>query len=471
VLTGLLVLAALPAGAFAVWQARLVINRPPIGVLWLVALAPFDGVLLLFDLPSLVAGWKEGIVLGVAILSFMQRRRHERPRFPRWLVPALALLGLAVLSALLNPSAGSLLGIKVGFFYLLIPLSLWWVPFDATERDRIVSILMGVGVVVAFLGIVQQFVGDEVLVSLGYEYNETVRFAGGLLRSFSTFNQPFPFAFFVMIVLLVGIPVALDERRRLRNVVFMAFVPILLVGMASAIVRAAFLGLAFGGIWLAANRYRFVGHVLFPVVISLALLPAGVAAATFSSASLLQRTTGWADAVLDEGVEPFGKGVGTVGAVAERVQSSQSEGGVSFPSQPEPSAVFPSPPEESRRFQPDNYYVKTVVELGPIGLWLLLCTMGLAVITARSASMRARDDRDASLAAGITAATIAAIAAAFVSAYWEIFPSDLLFWLLLGVLPSITSTSMPSPSSRPEAESRPMLGNSSPPSPAVLTST
>jgi hypothetical protein len=470
VLTGLLILVAFAGATLAVWQARLVINRPPLGVLWLVALAPFDGVLILFDLPSLVGGWKEGIVLGVAILSFLQRKRHERPQFPRWLVPAFLLLGLALLSAILIPSAGSLLGLKVGFYYLLVPLSLWWVPLNSSERDRLVSILMGVGVVVAFLGIVQQIVGDEALVRLGYEYNETVRFAGGLLRSFSTFNQPFPFAFFVMTVLLVGIPVALDDRRRLRNVLFMACVPILLVGMASAVVRGAILGLGVGGIWLAVNRYRFVGHMLIPVVITLALLPAGVAATAFSGASLLQRTTGWANAVLDEGVEPFGKGVGTVGAVAEQVQSRRSEGGVSFPSPPEPSAAFPSPPEESKRFQPDNYYVKTLVELGPIGLWLLLCTIGLGVISARSASMQALDNRDASLAAGITAATIAAIAAAFVSAYWEIFPSDLLFWLLLGVLPSITSTSMLSPSSRPEAESRPILGNSSPPSQVVPTS-
>ncbi len=449
-LTGALMLLALAGAGIAIWQARLLINRPPLGILWLVVLAPFDGVLVLFDLPGFIAGWKEGLVLGVFLLSFLQRDRYERPPLPRWLVPAMTLLGFSVLSSLSDPSFGSLLGLKVGFYYLLVPWALWWVPFNAVERDRLVSVLMGVGAVVALLGIAQQIVGAPALVSLGYEYNETVRFASGILRSFSTFNQPFAFAFFVMTVLLVGIPVALDERRRRRNVIFMAFVPILLIGMASAVVRAAFLGLGFGGLWLAAHRYRFVGHVLVPVAIALMLLPAGVAAATFSSTSLLQRTTGWTEALLEEGVEPFGRGVGSVGAVAERLESDLSAA----------DTVFPSP-TDGERYQPDNYYVKTLIELGPIGLWLLVSTMGLAVIAARSKSIWAVDRRDASLAAGITAATIAAIATALVSAYWEIFPSDLLFWLLLGVLPSITSTSTLLPSSHPEAESRPMLGNSS----------
>ncbi|MFW2380183.1 MAG: O-antigen ligase domain-containing protein [Acidimicrobiales bacterium] len=458
-LTSVLVLLGLAGMAFAVWQARLVINRPPVGVLWLVALAPFDGVLILFDLPGFVAGWKEALVLGVFALSFLQRHRYERPPLPRWLVPAMALLAVSLLSAAVNPSFGSVLSLKVGFFYLLVPVALWWVPFNAAERDRLVSILMGVGVFVALIGIAQQIVGAPALVSLGYQYNETVRFASGILRSFSTFNQPFAFAFFVMTVMLVGVPVALEERRRRRNVIFMACIPILLVGMASAVVRAAFLGLGFGGLWLAAHRYRFVGHVLVPVVIALALLPAGAAAATFSSTSLFQRTTGWAEATVEQGIEPFGRGVGSVGAVAERLQSNRSEA----------AAVFPSPPA-TVRYQPDNYYVKTLVELGPIGLWLLVATMGFAVLEARSKSRWALERRDASLAAGITAATIAAITAALVSAYWEIFPSDLLFWLLLGVLPSITSTTTLSPSSLREVGSKPMPESSSPPSLPVTTS-
>ena len=226
----------------------------------------------------------------------------------------------------------------------------------------------------------------------------------------------------------------------------------MVVAMASAVVRAAVLGLIVGGIWLAAHRYRFVGHVLGPVVILLMLLPASVAAATFSSSSFFERTTGWTEALVEQGIEPLGRGVGSVGSVAERIQANETEAGV----------VFPTPPDVPR-YQPDNYYIKTLVELGPFGLWLLLATLWLAVSTARATSL-ASAGQDASLAAGITAATIAAMAAALVSAYWEIFPSDLLFWLLLGVLPSILSTSTPSPSSPPEVGSKPTPGNSSEPS-------
>ncbi len=47
------------------------------------------------------------------------------------------------------------------------------------------------------LRIVQQLVGSWTLVSWGYKWNLTVRTTGPFLRSFSSFNQPFPFAYFL----------------------------------------------------------------------------------------------------------------------------------------------------------------------------------------------------------------------------------------------------------------------------------
>lgn len=436
--------------------ALAVVRRPPTGILILAGLAPFDGLLFIVPHPPIVEGWKEGLVLLVAISAWRQRQTAPRsPAFaqqgwslPSWAPPMLGLLALATLSVVLHPSSAALIGLKIGFFYLLVPLALWWTPLNAKERDRLVTILMVAAGVVVIIGIGQQIAGPEALVSLGYGYNSNVRFAAGILRSFSTFNQPFAYAFFVMMVLLVGIPVALENHRRLRNIVFLAAVPLLALGMVTAVVRASLLGFVIGAAWLLVHRYRVLIHALVPALIAILLLPSGFIGAFLSSSSLLERSDGWSQAAFQQGIEPFGQGIGSVGSAAELIQDSRRNSEIEFPT-----------PVDSARYQPDNYYMKTLIELGPFGAWLLIAAMGLAFANARKASLRPRPG-EGGLAAGIAASILGAMAASLVSSYWEIFPADLFFWMLLGVVPSLHqgSSSMPSPSPRVGAASRPTAG-------------
>ncbi len=442
-------LAALPVAAA-------VVRRPPTGILLLAAIAPFDGLLFIVPHPPIVEGWKEALVLLIVVSAWWHRRADPgspSPRIdsrvvPSWVLPMTGLLALAALSALLHPSTSAIIGVKIGFFYLLVPLALWWAPLNAKERDRLVTILMVAGVVVVIIGIGQQIAGPEALVSLGYDYNSNVRFASGILRSFSTFNQPFAYAFFVMMVLLVGIPVALEDPRRLRNMLFLAAVPLLGVGMVTAVVRAALMGFAVGAIWLLVHRYRGLIHIVIPALVVAAFLPGGFVGAFLSPSSLLERSNGWTQAVFEQGVEPFGQGIGSVGSAAELVQDSRLNSEIEFPTQ-----------VDSARYQPDNYYVKTLVELGPMGAWLLISAMGLAFATARKASLRPAAG-EAGLAAGIAASILGAMVASLVSSYWEIFPADLFFWMLLGVVPSLFqgSSTMRSLSAPAEAAFKPTVG-------------
>lgn len=449
-----LLLVACIAAILMLSATRLVVNRPQTGILLLAALAPFDGLLIIVPLPPLAAGWKEGLVL-LTVGSAWWHRRHQaismslyypsarhddRRTVPAWVPPMLALVGLAVVSAMFHPGPAALIGLKVGFFYLLVPLALWWAPLDDAERDRLITILMAVGGIVALIGIGQQLAGPEALVAIGYEYNTTVRFASGLLRSFSTFNQPFAYAFYLMMILLLGLPIALEHPRRLRNVLFMIAIPFLIVGMVTAVVRAAIVGLIVGGLWLFVHRYRGLIHALIPALIVGLLLPASFTGAILSPSSMIERAEGWTQTVFDQGVEPFGQGVGSVGAAAERVEETQRSSEIEFPTQ-----------VDARRYQPDNYYVKMLVELGPIGAWLLIAALVLAFLYTRRAALTP-GSRGEGLAAGIAASIVGACAAAFVSSYWEIFPADLYFWMLLGVVPSLyqESSSMQS-LSPPEA--------------------
>ncbi|MEZ5230196.1 MAG: hypothetical protein R2710_27090, partial [Acidimicrobiales bacterium] len=403
--------------------------RPQSVVLLVVALAPFDGLLLIARLPRVVDAWKEALVafaFGLAVLEWPTRpRRNDRPP---WAVPAIVLVAWSLVSVAVHPSLQSVLGFKISYTFLLLPLTLFWCPFDGRDRDRLVSVLMFGGFVTSVVGIAQQLVGHEALNRMGYEYNEVIRFAGDYLRSFSTFNQPFPFAFFVMIVILVGLPVALEDRGRRRNQLFLAALPVLFFGMSTAIVRGAFLGLALGLVYLGIVRYRVLGHGLFALpVIVLIVVASGAGGAIFSASSLQERATGWVSEVGSQGVHPIGEGIGSTGAAAEKLETAASgDGGALLGADTGP-----------QRYQADNQYVKTWIELGPIGLWLLLWVLGAAAVHGHRVARSLASEhgglgvsRDAGLGFGIVAATIAPIGAGTVATYWEIFPVDLLFWLL-----------------------------------------
>ena len=398
--------------------------RPQTLLLVLAALAPYDGLLLLVPAPAPLGFWKELIVVAAVARAWQQRGRGQTGPPPPWHWPALGLLFLALLSAALNPGLHAIAGLKIGFFYLLaIPAILRLAPFEARDRDRLGTILMANAVIVSVVGIGQQFVGHAALNQLGYEYDEVIRFTKGWLRSFSTFNQPFPFAFFVMLAMLIGIPVSLEDRQRLRNRIFLWSQPLLIVGVLVSFVRGALLGLVVGLIYLGLVRYRVLARslVLLPLAAVMVVF-AGGAAAVLSTNSLDARVTGWVSEVVDQGVEPLGLGIGTTGSAAEL-----------FAADPD---VFPTS-ARTDSYQPDNYFVKTLIELGPIGAWLFVWLLVLAARQARRVAELPISRDDLGLAHGITAMVLASIPVGFISSYWEIFPADMFFWLLVGVITSI----------------------------------
>lgn len=434
-----------------------VVQRPQRGVLLLALLLPFDGLLLILPGGEVAAPWKEALVLLVLAATVAAPRTARRPPgtpVPSWVGLVVAWVVLGAGAALLAGGVVGLWAFKIGYFYTLVPLILWRCPLDRWDRDVLVSVLMGTGVVTAGLGLVQQVVGDQRLEALGYDYNTTIRFAGGLLRSFSTFVQPFPFGLYVSLVLLVCLPVALSDPRRTRNAVFLLLTPLLVAGMASSVVRGAILCLLVGLVLLAIWRHRQLVHLAAPAVVVLALVPTGVLGTFLSSSSLGQRTAGWTlitDQVL---AAPWGNGLGLTGAAAEKAL----EVGAS----PDDVLLL-----DGSYYQPDNQLVKTVLELGVVGLWLLLLIIVATVVAARRCSRAAREDgrdRDRALADGIAASTIGAAVAFLVATYLEIFPLDFYFWLFLGVLlclPTTPSTSTRSRSGPAEAGSRPTSESSS----------
>ena len=112
------------------------------------------------------------------------------------------------------------------------------------------------------------------------------------LRSFSTFNLPFSFGFYLMLVILIGLPMALAEPKRLRNKIFFLSLPILSVALLLSFVRGAMLGLAIGLLYLAFTRYKILVYGIPLVLVAALFIPSGanVSSAVFSSTSFQART-------------------------------------------------------------------------------------------------------------------------------------------------------------------------------------
>lgn len=397
-------------------------HRPQRGVLVLAALVPFDGLLLLMpDLPWLAAGWKEALVLTTLAATFVappeaRAPRHRRP--PSWTPAVLGLLILALASALLVGGLQAIWGLKIAFFFLLVAITLWRCPLDGRERDRLVSVLIVAGVITAVYGIAQQAMGHVRLHALGYEYNSAIRFTRGLLRSFSTFDNPFGFGYFLMLVLLVGVTFALAQPGRLRSRLFFLVVPILLLGLGTSFVRGAWLGLAAGLTYVGVARFRLLLLGLPIVAVGFILLPGTVSSAAFASTSGIQRVDTWQANVSDIIENPLGVGVGSSNAAAEKVVGLDRVEEV---------------------FHPDNEYYRALYELGVLGLWFIVLLLSATFRAARTASMTAPPE--ASVFALATAAMVlAAATASFVTTYFDTFPSDVYFWLLVGAVASEHAT-------------------------------
>lgn len=397
-----------------------ILHRPQRGLLVLAALAPLDGLLVILPVPSFVAAWKQVLVICVLVATFvcpMESRATRPARRPGWVPGLVALLVVGTASAVVVGGVQALIGLRLTFFYTLLVWAAWRCPLNRGERDRLVTILLVTGLVAAVVGLVQQVVGHAALASLGYEYNTHIRTAGGVLRSMGTFQQPFGLGFYIMVVLLVAIPVVLAEPQRLRTRLFFLLVPVYALGLFASLVRGAWTGLAVGLVYLGYRRFPALLFLLPLAVLSLVVAPADVGAAAISPKSWGQRTVAWGEN-LDQVVEhPLGVGIGSSGSAIGKVSQGSDTTG----------------------FVPDNYYVKTLFDLGVVGLWLFVLLL-VAVFTSLKGVAGVLRGPDAGLAFGVTAMVVAAAVASTTATYFEMFPMDLLFWLLVGVVESMRRT-------------------------------
>jgi len=422
---------ALAAG-WAPWVALVAIGvpvavacyrRPQRGVLIFAALLPFDGLRPVLGLPSFVDGWKQATVLTLLGLTFVcpvAARAGIRRRLPPWWPAFAGLLAVGLVSAARGWGTNAALGLRITFFEALIALVIWRCPLNRRERDAFVTIFVVMAFVTSLVGLWQQVVGHEALRNLGYEYDEAIRFTSGFrLRSFGTFNQPFPFALYLMLAVLLAVPFALAEPRRLRSRLFVLGLPVITAALVLTFVRAAYLGLAVGLLYLAFHRYKLLVYGIPLALVAFAFLPTGTTftEAVFQRQSLQERTTGWSDR-LDQLVEhPLGIGIGETGAAAEKAAELENL-------------------DPGLQYQPDNAYLKVAFELGIPGLWFFLLMLGSMFLFSRAVERRVADP-DRHFAAGATAQLLGLLVAGLVATIFEMIPVIQLFWITAGIVATL----------------------------------
>jgi hypothetical protein len=300
------------------------------------------------------------------------------------------------------------------------PLALLLIGLTVADARRTarwaVASLVATGVLVAGVGIVQQFLGDVRLYDLGYEYEHHLRTIDGRLRSFGTMDDPFTYAGF----LLLALAACLFAVR--RPAVAVAAGSVVALGLAVSYVRtAAVVAVALGGIWLA--RHRLVVPAVLVVTaafVTAAVLLAGQTGTTQHTVqrggsvvlALNGRAEAWEVALGPPSTWPFGRGVGEVGTAAERATFTIAE----------------TPELETTAVAVDSGYFATIADVGLIGLALLVALLvRLGTLALRDA---ARDDDFGWLALGVL--TVLALDAVTRSSFTG-FPTAFLGFLLVGL--------------------------------------
>jgi hypothetical protein len=235
----------------------------------------------------------------------------------------------------------------------------------------------------ALYGVLQQALGVNRLLSLGYVYGDQVRQIGGRLRSFGTLGEPFTFASF----LLLAFALLVLRSRRLGPAGY-ALLGILAAGLFVSYVRtAALIALAVIGVALAQRKHALAAGLLLTVAVA----SAGVAFFFASEASstravplnattyvtLNGRATIWGERLGNPRYWLFGRGVGAVGTAAARAAESLS--GKHQANTAAPGTVV------------DSGYLALVADVGAAGFAVLLLLFGRIVVLARRAAPESND--------------------------------------------------------------------------------
>ncbi|MDD4319239.1 MAG: O-antigen ligase family protein [Candidatus Peribacteraceae bacterium] len=388
---------------------------------------------------AVLALWKEavlGVILLLALVEFIFSSKRaisfQRSAFSVDVLDVL-ILSLAVLAVAVSIFAGTerglfLLGVRYDFVPLVAFLVLRRVPWSEAFHGRLMNVLLGVGALVSFLGIISLFLPVSAFVRLGYADAHSLYTPGGPLSPFqqiaeswvrrvqSTMSGPNQLGIWLLIPLgallsfwmvrggvreygstgvrgmgmnnaMSRIPVFPYSRIRRFIIVLSAF--FMLCALFLTFSRAAWIAvfvMVIVMLWKALPRRWFVraavgggALVIVAGITAAALFPSVFFRLSSSRGHLVRPLEGIGKMI----ERPLGWGLGAAGPASNRV----SETCVFLRPQDDPSwakaqpqlCVFlgstqVQPTDHACRcpFLPENWYIQIGVELGVLGFALFL---------------------------------------------------------------------------------------------------
>jgi hypothetical protein len=336
--------------------------------------------------------------LSAAAIILLRRRVARRPIGVDGVV--LSLVGLLFviysinLGGLLTGQTGHGAPWYQGVRLFFEPLGLLIVGMTLSNPQRTLRAasraLLASAAAIALYGVLQQALGVNRLVSLGYVYGGQVRQISGRLRSFGTLDEPFTFASF----LLLAFALLVIRSKRLGPGAYV-LVGIIAVGLFVSYVRtAALIGLAVIGVALARRGQALAAGLLLTVAVAAAGVvfvfasEAGTTRAvplnSTTYVTLNGRATVWRERLGNPRYWVFGRGVGAVGTAATRAQSSLT-------GKRQANSALNTPVV-------DSGYLALVADVGAVGFAVFLMLFGRIVVLARRAGA---DSTDGWIAVGL----------------------------------------------------------------------
>jgi hypothetical protein len=421
---------------------------------------PFSGIpyIVLYPNVRLALFVKDALFVAPAYLGFVASRQVQRRRLPSGTLPAvlLVLFGLLVVVQVFNPALPNrlvgLIGAKVWLFYLPLCLLGYHLVETRGDLNRLLTTMSLAAVVPALVGLVEValiYSGHPDLVYRWYggaAESATQGFVqfdflgGGSLRRIpSTFS--FTAQYFSFTVTMVAITYAwwrgvLARGRTVTGQVAAGPLPgwvgaaawlllltaSLLSGARAAILFVPFLVVLI--VMLEARGLRLpVGRMMMPsaLLVAVTVVVLGASAGTLVShaveVGLEEFQSVFVDGFrhgLSTSVAGLGAGIDTNGAryAFDQPEHFTAVGGTWY----------------------ESWYVKAYLELGFMGLVLVVAILGQLVAAGLRRHATLRDPRLRTVSACLLALVIWNLIYAVKAQFMDLDPTNVYFWLLIGVL-------------------------------------